>query len=387
MQLTEYDAAGRAYRTIDNLGRINETQYDDAGRTVRTIQNYDNGDVDETDTDQDVTVEYQYDSGGRLVTMTAYNAKGSGNGVQEQATKYLYTSADQRLLADGRGLSRQRRRALAELDHQGLDDHRPTTATTFRPSYDRLGRTTSTTDQRGVVHEYTFDSAGRLSADTVTSLGASGIVDDAVCRIGTTYDDIGRAADVTSYSDTSGTTAVNQVKYAYNGWGNVVREYQEHDGAVDGNTLFVQYNYDDGASGGVAKYVRLDDVVYPDGNRDSRLRLRDAGAIDDIMSRLATIGDGTDTYAAYKYLGAGRIVDRGLRGHRREARLRGRQLRRPGPLRPRGGSGLDRLRRQSRRGARRVHLHLRPRGQPHRPDQRVAPRLRRELHLRRPRPA
>ena len=35
------------------------------------------------------------------------------------------------------------------------------------------------------------------------------------------------------------------------------REYQEHDGAVDGNTLFVQYDYEDGASGGVAKYVRL----------------------------------------------------------------------------------------------------------------------------------
>ena len=33
-----------------------------------------------------------------------------------------------------------------------------------------------------------------------------------------------------------------------------------------------------------------------------------AGAIDDIMSRLATIGDGTDTYASYKYLGAGRVV-------------------------------------------------------------------------------
>ena len=108
-------------------------------------------------------------------------------------------------MADGRRLSRQRRRALAGLDHQGLDDHRPTTATTFRPTYDRLGRTTSTTDQRGVVHEYTFDSAGRLSADTVDRASAHrGIVDDAVRRIGTTYDDIGRVQTVTSYSDTVG---------------------------------------------------------------------------------------------------------------------------------------------------------------------------------------
>ncbi len=59
----------------------------------RSIQNYANGTVAETDTDQDVTVDYQYDPGGRLVTMTAYNAKGSAGGVQLQATKYLYTSA------------------------------------------------------------------------------------------------------------------------------------------------------------------------------------------------------------------------------------------------------------------------------------------------------
>src|SRR4030042_890087 len=77
LSLTEYNYAGRPYRTLDNLGRINETQYDDAGRTVRTIQNYDDGDVDETETDQDLTVEHQSDSGGRLVTMTASTAKGS----------------------------------------------------------------------------------------------------------------------------------------------------------------------------------------------------------------------------------------------------------------------------------------------------------------------
>ena len=38
---TQYDSAGRPYRTLDNLGRINETLYDAAGRVVRTIQDYD----------------------------------------------------------------------------------------------------------------------------------------------------------------------------------------------------------------------------------------------------------------------------------------------------------------------------------------------------------
>ncbi len=89
----------------------------------------------------------------------------------------------------------------------------------------------------------------------------------------------------------------------------MAREYQEHDGAVDANSLFVQYDYEDGATGGVAKYVRLDEVVYPDGNRTVDYDYGTTGAIDDIMSRLASIGDGTDYYASYKYLGAGRIVE------------------------------------------------------------------------------
>jgi hypothetical protein len=33
------------------------------------------------------------------------------------------------------------------------------------------------------------------------------------------------------------------------------------------------------------------------------------GAIDDLMSRLATIGDGTGTLSGYKYLGANQIVE------------------------------------------------------------------------------
>ena len=88
----EYNDAGRAYRTIDNVGRISESQYDDAGRTVRTIQNYADGAVAETDTQQDLTTEYEFDSGGRLVTVTTYNPKGLGGGVQQQSTKYLYES-------------------------------------------------------------------------------------------------------------------------------------------------------------------------------------------------------------------------------------------------------------------------------------------------------
>ncbi|HYW78279.1 MAG TPA: hypothetical protein VE890_01840, partial [Thermoguttaceae bacterium] len=192
--------------------------------------------------------------------------------------------------------------------------------TTYRTTYayDRLGRTASTTDQRGVVHTYSFDLAGRLSSDTVDSLGSPS-ADGTVRRIGTAYDSLGRVQAVSSYSFEDSTwTIVNQVEYAYDGWGNLAQEWQEHDGAVDTqSTLSVQYTYDDGASGNVAKYVRLAEVTYPNG-REVNYDYGTAGAIDDIMSRLSSIYDdadddgaidaGEDVYAAYDYLGANRIV-------------------------------------------------------------------------------
>ncbi|MFO0788409.1 MAG: RHS repeat-associated core domain-containing protein [Pirellulales bacterium] len=142
----------------------------------------------------------------------------------------------------------------------------------------------------------------------MTNLGSSGIVDDSVLRIGTEYDDVGRVSKVTSYSDTAGNTPVNQVEYVYNGGSKVAREYEEHNGTVDRDiSLFVQYDYEDGAVNGVAKYVRLTGMTYPNG-RQVDYGYGATGAIDDVMSRLATIGDGSVINARYKYLGAKKIV-------------------------------------------------------------------------------
>ncbi|NLF07517.1 MAG: RHS repeat-associated core domain-containing protein, partial [Pirellulaceae bacterium] len=255
----------------------------------------------------------EYDASGRLATMIAYNAKGDNgapytDNIEAQAPAYLYESAVNAswqtavVYPDSTDTISQ--------DGDGVwsittgDDHTETTQ-------DRLGRTVTATDQRGVEHTYTYDSAGRVAHDSVTSLGSSGVVDDAILRISTTYDDTGRVQTLTSYDDPDPGegNVVNQVRYAYNGWGNLIEEWQAHDSAVDMQTTpSVQYAYEDGASGSVAKYVRLAEVTYP-GGQAIEYGYGTTGAIDDIMSRLSDIGDGTDTYASYKYLGAGTIVE------------------------------------------------------------------------------
>ncbi len=180
-------------------------------------------------------------------------------------------------------------------------DHTSTT-------YDWLGRTTSATDQRGIVHTYLYDSAGRLSEDEATAPGGWGNVDNTVQAIGTTYDDMGRVQSVTSYADTAETTVVNQVQDAYDGWGNLVREWQANDGPVDTNsTPSIQYTYSDGASAGVAEYLRQTGVIYPDG-RDVQYGYGTTGAVDDLMSRLAEITDSTGVDVAFEYLGLSKIV-------------------------------------------------------------------------------
>ena len=342
LQFIEYDAAGRAYRTIDNIGRINQTDYDAAGRVVRTIQNYEDGVVVETDTETDVTVEYEYDTSGRLVTMTTENAQGNGNGVQEQKTKYLYTSE----------INASWQTAVVYPDSDDNDTITQDLTTNVwtlnygndhvSTDYDRLGRVTKTVDQRGVEHDYTFDSAGRAAADKVASLDSDQNVDGSVLCIGTTYDDMGRVRYVTSYNinycDQTGSvdreaavdsgTIVNEVKYVYDGWGNVSREFQEHGHEVldsivhSGCSAYVAYSYDDGTAADgyydteagcelkIAQHLRLGIVRYPrlpTTNTARTVQYLYASGIDDIMSRVTGIE--TDAAnASFAYLGADTVV-------------------------------------------------------------------------------
>ena len=293
---TEYDDAGRAYRQTDNLGHVTQTNFDALGRTKAVIANYVNGTASETETETDQTVNYIYDTAGRLSKHRALNPKGSGNGVENQDTTYLYES-----VIDASWATSTISADSSDTTSSGTDQ--------VKVTYDRLGREATMTDQRGVVHEYTYDSAGRLQKDAVTSLGGSGTVDGAVRRIERAYDDVGRLFTLTSYDAATGGNVVNQVKWAYNGYGLVSQVWQNHSGAVDGSTLSISYTYEDGAASSVAKYVRLSKVTYPDGSEV--FYNYPSSGVGAALSRLDNIADdasGTTKYVQYAYLGVRTIV-------------------------------------------------------------------------------
>ena len=367
----QYNDAGLLYRVTDNKAHITETQYDLLGRTTATIANYVDG-VDEDDIGTDQTTEYDYDSAGRLSVLRARNPLGENNGIQDQETRYLYESEIDRSWVtnviypdsgdtdgpylDVSSLTRTGTTAWVttttnhgyntddqvritgadQAEYNGWftitreDDYTftytvsgspatPATGTIevkklgadeVKTTYDRLGRPLTVTDQRGVEHTYTYDTAGRLQSDAVTALPEDGSVDDAVLRIEWAYDDLSRVSTVTSYDAATGGTAVNQVAYTYDSWGNVASSREAHDGAVGQNTPEVDYAYDDGAGeGDEAKYVRLTSVTYPNGGVVT-YHYDGADGLDDILSRLSRIADEEDetTYVEYTYLGAATIV-------------------------------------------------------------------------------
>ena len=145
------------------------------------------------------------------------------------------------------------------------------------------------------MHAYTYDLLGRQTADSVTTL-ASG-VDGTVLRIGQSYEVRGMIETITSYSDVAGTTPVNEVQNIYNSFAQLVKQYQEHNGAV--NTLTtpnVQYTYEDGS----ANTIRLTSLIYPNGNTLEYL-YDDADA--DNLSRIRTLNWDSLDVCQYSYLG------------------------------------------------------------------------------------
>lgn len=299
---TAYNSAGFPHRTYDNLGRLTERWFDGVGRDIRIIEGYDDGIVDGTDWDKDRTVEKSY-AGALLKEITVYNPKGAGVAPEAQRTRYLHMDP-----VNGGLITNVISADSTDLDESGTDQE--------KAEYDWLGSKTRFTDQRGVVHRYVYDSAGRQSSDDLLTVPSG--VDGTVLRIGYTYDDQNRREKITSYADVGGTSVLDEVKFTHNIWGGVAKVEQEHAGSVvAGATPAVEYVYSDGATGGVAKYVRLSQVSLPGGPRIIHVNYPGAGTIGDMLNRVESLAedpDGTARYVEYTYLGVKSLLKIGYPG-------------------------------------------------------------------------
>ena len=174
---TEYDDAGRAYKTTDPAGREDRTEYDDLSRVTKTIQNYTDGNPATGGSDEDVTVERTYNSNGTLATLTAKNPT-----TGDQATQYVYGTAT------GGITPYVYRNDLLRAEIYPDSDDTTALANGGDGVYDRVeleynirGDLIKRTDQNGTVHQHYYDKSGMLRNDCVTTVGSG--VDGTVRRI------------------------------------------------------------------------------------------------------------------------------------------------------------------------------------------------------------
>ncbi|MBL8093257.1 MAG: hypothetical protein JNL73_03735 [Anaerolineales bacterium] len=216
---TFYDAAGRAYKTVDGVsGRADWTCYDETGRVTRTVQNAQGdpcgtGWLPSSVADEDVATTYTYDATtGRQIAVTAADgqitrtyfdetgrqvaqtANLTGQGIAvETVPAYNPAYADQNVTTRwgydvlGRTITTTvaAGSAQAQTTHTCYDTLGRVAKTILNPSVADpcVSYTPSSQTDRDVATTYTYDAAGNQIATT-----------DALGRITRTYyDDLGRA--------------------------------------------------------------------------------------------------------------------------------------------------------------------------------------------------
>ena len=290
-----YDLAGRVQDVTDPKAIVARTLYDALSRTTATIANFTGA---APGSQIDVTTRFTFDSAGRLASRTAVQPAGTPS----QVTGYVYG------VSPATGSTIASNDLMAETRYPDPATGLPSATERDVYTSNALGERTSFTDRAGTTHTYAYDVTGRQTADAITAVGTN--VDPAVRRIESAYDVLGRVTAVTSFDAPAAGTAVNQVTRGYNGFGQLTSAWQSHTGLVDpATTPRVQYAYSQGSGG---NHSRLTRVTYPDGYA---LNYTYSG-IDAAVSRptsLSGLRAGASTaitLEAFKYLGAGTVIER-----------------------------------------------------------------------------
>jgi len=278
-----YNSAGWVSVTTDPRGIATNDYYDNLGRLTKEIEDYTDGTVTNN---TNKTTEYTYDGDGHTLTVK----------VDLPSSAYEETEFVYGVTISG-GSDVASNDILATTEYPDPTTGAPSTSSEETTTVNALGQPLTFTDRNGNVHTYTYDVLGRQTSDAVTTLGSG--VDGTVRRIDTAYDTQGNAYLTTSYSDTAGTTIVNQVEDVYNGLGQLIGEYQSHSGAVNTSTTpEVQYSYS--LMSGGTNNSRLTSITYPNGYV---LDYNYSTGVDNNISRLSYLSDSTGTLQSYSYLG------------------------------------------------------------------------------------
>ena len=309
---TDYDPASFVLDTIGPRGVdpthsiYDRTRYthDMLGRTTETVAAWDGSGTPTVTANTNQKTDYTYDGEGHILTMKAWLPPGT-TPADHQTTAYIYGIGSTGNLFSNDLISKVE---FPLASGTGAGDPSAAAADDQSFGYNWEGQKTSFTDQNGTTHTYTYDILGRLKLDSVqVATGNPQHVDQSILSLGYTFDSAGRPYQQTSYSDAAGTVVVNQVQDAYNGYGQLLTEYQAHAGPViTATSPKVQYVYTQGTN-----YSRLTAMIYPN---TRQLDYVYNSGLDSTISRVSGLSDhagsGQGNLESYSYLGLGTIVRR-----------------------------------------------------------------------------
>jgi RHS repeat-associated protein len=310
---TAYNSAGEVWQTTASDGSYTQSFFDDAGRPMGTIE-YDR--FGSTILSTGTT----YGAGDLVATSSTTTSSGTDTTAYDYGTT-VDTSTPSLFTND----------AVAEILYPGSTNP-------VKYTFNRQGQMTTMTDQNETTHTYTYDGDGRLLADSVSvPTDNPANIDMTVQSIRYAYQACGRLDTVTSYdspydpSEPTSGDIVNQVKYAYDTYGNMIGEYQQQGSAVDMSTsLYVGYGYDTSTTttDGITTSntdSRPTSLQYPTTGTNTSRTITYAytgtdsqAGIDDAINRLDSVGDGTGTadeptvtppaLESFSYLGTDTVI-------------------------------------------------------------------------------
>ena len=307
--LTEYSYAtdGTVQDVTDPKAMVIRTEYDDAGRTTATTRNYVNGTPSGPTGDDDVYTRYAYADGLR----TKIWADLDGDGVEDtgdQVTLYIYGTTNATPSASEVSTGHLLRATVyPDSTNTGTSesDINSDSSDVVTHAYNALGQAVYKKDQAGNVLESEYDDSGRRTELKVTTL-ASGF-DGSVKRLEWAYTSLGQVDTLTSYDAATSGTAVNEVDYTYDGWGNITSFKQDKDGTV-GVSGYYEVAYTWAKATGGRNTVRKTGATLPSGNVITYKYTSQAARHDDEASRVVSLKDGSVVLAEYKYNGLGLVV-------------------------------------------------------------------------------
>ncbi len=290
-----YDAAtGRQSTIEDPSGVVTKTFYDDLGRRIAVAENHvDYNDPTSntnagggTDNEEDRVTRWALNGLGQTVTLTAVNVSGATTTAQE--TEYRFEDPVNASLAT----------MTIYPDGDASSDN-------VQRTYHLDGSPDTMTDQRGVVHTYSYNNRRQMLVDDVGATGNG--LGGSILAISRTYDNLGRLIQVSSEAASA---PDNLVLLTYGSEGKVANSQQ-----LNGSgTPTVQYAYDDevDANSIYKNGLRLKNTTYPDG-RVVHNTFGAAESVSDRLARAAEInqdngGSPGVALASYQHNGTSRTV-------------------------------------------------------------------------------